>query len=69
MFDLAFQSRRRAASQAWLEPNTHDRIRQLPAEGIHDVIIVPIGFLLEHTEVIYDLDVEAAGLCDELGST
>ena len=67
MFDLVFQSRSGPSSQTWLEPDIHDRIRQLPAEGIRDIVVVPIGFLAEHMEVVYDLDVEAAGLCDELG--
>jgi ferrochelatase len=39
----------------------------LPAEGIRDVVIVPIGFLAENMEVVYDLDVEVAELCDQLG--
>ncbi len=67
MFDLIFQSRSGPPSQAWLEPDIRDRIRQLPAEGIQDIVIVPIGFLAENMEVVYDLDVEVAGLCDELG--
>jgi ferrochelatase len=67
IFDLAFQSRSGPPSQAWLEPDIRDRIRQLPAEGIRDIVFVPIGFLAENMEVIYDLDVEVAGLCDELG--
>jgi len=31
------------------------------------VVLVPIGFLCEHMEVIYDLDVEAAAVCEEVG--
>jgi ferrochelatase len=67
IFDLAFQSRSGPPSQAWLEPDIRDRIRQLPAEGIRDIVLVPIGFLAENMEVVYDLDVKVAGLCDELG--
>jgi ferrochelatase len=66
-WDLVFQSRSGPPSQPWLEPDIHDRIRQLAAEGIRDIVVAPIGFLAEHTEVIYDLDVEVAGLCNELG--
>ena len=66
-WSLAFQSRSGPPSQAWLEPDIRDRIRQLPAEGVRDVVLVPIGFLAENMEVVYDLDVEVAGLCDELG--
>ena len=43
-------------------------IRQLHnTETIEDIVVAPIGFMAEHVEVIYDLDVEAAELCDELG--
>ncbi len=66
-WDLAFQSRSGPPSPPWLEPDVCDRIRQLPVEGIRDVVVVPIGFLAESMEVVYDLDVEVAGLCDELG--
>ena len=65
--DIVFQSRSGPPSQAWLEPDIRDRIRQLPAEGIQDIVVVPIGFLAENMEVVYDLDVEVAGLCDQLG--
>lgn len=64
---LAYQSRSGPASQPWLEPDVGDLLRQLAEGGeIRDVVIVPIGFLSEHMEVIYDLDIEAAGLCEEL---
>ena len=67
MFDIVFQSRSGPPSQAWLEPDIRDRIRQLPAEGIQDIVVVPIGFLAENMEVIYDLDVEVAQLCEQIG--
>jgi ferrochelatase len=45
-----------------------DRLRQLAEErDASDVFVVPIGFLYENMEIVYDLDVEAANLCDELG--
>jgi len=64
---LVFQSRSGPPSQPWLEPDIRGRIRQLRAEGIQDIVVAPIGFLAEHVEVIYDLDVEVAELCDEFG--
>jgi protoporphyrin/coproporphyrin ferrochelatase len=67
MFDLVFQSRSGPPSQPWLGPDIRDRIRQLPAEGIQDVVVVPIGFLAENMEVVYDLDVDVGELCDEVG--
>ncbi len=66
-WDLAYQSRSGPPSQAWLEPDVGDRLRQLHQTGAADAVVVPIGFLSEHMEVIYDLDVEAAALCEELG--
>ena len=68
LYDLVFQSRSGPPSQPWLEPDIREHIRQLHAGGdIGDVVIVPIGFLAENLEVVYDLDVEVRGLCEELG--
>jgi protoporphyrin/coproporphyrin ferrochelatase len=66
-WDLVYQSRSGPPSQAWLEPDVQDHIRRLHDEGTTDVVLSPIGFLLENVEVIYDLDVEVASLCEELG--
>ena len=67
-WDLVFQSRSGPPAQAWLEPDIRDRIRQLhAADRVADVVIVPMGFLTENLEVVYDLDVEVRALCEELG--
>ncbi|MEN6497820.1 MAG: ferrochelatase [Thermoguttaceae bacterium] len=67
-WQLVYQSRSGPPSQPWLEPDLKDRIAQLhQAEAIQDVVVVPIGYLSEHMEVLYDLDLEAGSLCDELG--
>jgi ferrochelatase len=51
-----------------LDPLPGCHLRQLHEEGaVRDVVLAPIGFISEHMEVVYDLDVEAAGLCEELG--
>jgi len=64
---LAFQSRSGPPTQPWLEPDIRDYIRQLHSSGsLTDIVVVPIGFLSDHMEVIYDLDTEAAALCREL---
>ena len=60
---LAYQSRSGPATQPWLEPDIVDELKRKPG----DVVIAPIGFLSDHMEVMYDLDVEARALCDELG--
>lgn len=66
-FDLVWQSRSGAPQIPWLEPDILDHLRTLSQRGIHDVIIVPIGFVSDHMEVLYDLDTEARELCEELG--
>lgn len=67
-WELVFQSRSGPPQVPWLEPDVNDHLRRLarerPGTG---VVLVPIGFISEHMEVLYDLDVEAAGLCRELG--
>jgi ferrochelatase len=65
-WDVAWQSRSGPPSQPWLEPDILTHLRALAAEGVTDVLVAPIGFLSDHMEVLYDLDVEAANLCSEL---
>ncbi|HEY2845340.1 MAG TPA: ferrochelatase [Bryobacteraceae bacterium] len=60
---LVYQSRSGPPSQPWLEPDIGDYLREIHS----DVVIVPIGFLSDHMEVLYDLDTEARALCDTLG--
>ena len=60
---LVFQSRSGPPGLAWLEPDVCDYLRQIRS----DVVIVPIGFLSDHMEVIYDLDTEARAVAAELG--
>jgi ferrochelatase len=64
---LAYQSRSGPPSQPWLEPAIVDCLRTLKADGARDVVIVPIGFISDHIEVLYDLDHEARQAADELG--
>jgi ferrochelatase len=42
-------------------------LRELKAKGVTDVVVAPIGFVSDHMEVIYDLDVQAKKVADELG--
>jgi ferrochelatase len=65
---LAYQSRSGPPSQPWLEPDIRDHLQQLRDQGdVTDVVIVPIGFMSDHMEVLYDLDYEAQQCCDALG--
>lgn len=64
---LVFQSRSGPPTQAWLEPDICDYLRELKASGTEDVVVAPVGFISDHMEVVYDLDREARSLCEELG--
>lgn len=64
---LAYQSRSGPPNEPWLEPSVEDTLAQWAAEGCRRVVLAPIGFLVEHMEVAYDLDIEAAGHCRRLG--
>jgi ferrochelatase len=66
-WDLVFQSRSGSPSVAWLEPDINQHLDQLKAKGIRGVVVVPIGFVSDHMEVIFDLDKEASGRAAELG--
>ncbi|MEJ5340738.1 MAG: ferrochelatase [Thermogutta sp.] len=67
-WQLAYQSRSGPPHVPWLEPDILDVLRSM-AETERDgaVLVAPIGFLSDHVEVLYDLDVEAAALARELG--
>lgn len=64
---LVYQSRSGSPSQAWLEPDVCDYLRDMRAAGATDAVIAPVGFVSDHLEVIYDLDTEARGVCEEIG--
>jgi ferrochelatase len=64
---LVFQSRSGPPSVPWLEPDIGDHLRMLAGAGVTDVVVVPVGFVSDHLEVQWDLDVEAAAIAAELG--
>jgi ferrochelatase len=66
-WQVVYQSRSGSPAQPWLGPDVCDQLKQLRAEGVTDVVIAPIGFVSDHMEVIYDLDVEARQLAKEIG--
>jgi protoporphyrin/coproporphyrin ferrochelatase len=66
-WQLAFQSRSGPPTQPWLGPDVCDYLRELKKNGVNNVVIAPIGFISDHMEVVYDLDVEAKQLCSEIG--
>jgi len=66
-WDLVFQSRSGPPRVPWLEPDVLDHLEALAADGVTDVVLVPIGFLSDHMEVAFDLDTQAAQAADRLG--
>ena len=64
---LVYQSRSGPPQVPWLEPDILDHLRAVAARGVTDVVIAPIGFVSDHLEVLFDLDVEAAETAAELG--
>ena len=65
---LVYQSRSGAPGQPWLEPDVLDHLRAVKAGNLASaVVLAPIGFISDHMEVLYDLDVEARELCESLG--
>ena len=67
-WELVYQSRSGRPAEPWLEPDVCDHLRKLSRESFRgDVVIVPIGFVCEHMETVYDLDVAARAVCEELG--
>lgn len=67
--DLVFCSRSGPPHVPWLEPDVNDHLRSLSESGTGAVVVVPIGFVSDHMEVMYDLDTEAATTAEELGLT
>jgi ferrochelatase len=66
-WDLAWQSRSGPPQVPWLEPDVCDHLRTIAASGISRVVLVPIGFVVDHMEVVYDLDTAAAEVARECG--
>jgi ferrochelatase len=64
---LAYQSRSGRPGDPWLEPDIGQAIRDCAARGEKQIIVAPIGFVCDHVEVLYDLDIEAKRLAGDLG--
>ena len=65
--ELTYCSRSGPPQVPWLEPDVGDRIAELAAQGVRAVAVVPIGFIADHMEVVYDLDTEAREAADQAG--
>jgi ferrochelatase len=66
-WDLVYQSRSGPPSMPWLEPDICDHLDALKQQGPDSVVVCPIGFVSDHMEVLYDLDLEARDHAAELG--
>lgn len=66
-WQLVYQSRSGPPSMPWLEPDINDAIEQLPAAGRKAIVIVPLGFVSDHMEVLWDLDNEALESAEQQG--
>ncbi|MDL1882233.1 ferrochelatase [Anaerolineae bacterium CFX8] len=66
-YKLVYQSRSGPPQVPWLEPDICDYLTDIHKQQIKNVLIVPIGFISDHMEVLFDLDTEAQQLATELG--
>ena len=64
---LVYQSRSGRRQDPWLEPDVCDYLKAERENGLRAAVVVPVGFVCDHIEVLYDLDTEAAQLCRDIG--
>ncbi|HXG50311.1 MAG TPA: ferrochelatase [candidate division Zixibacteria bacterium] len=64
---LAYQSRSGHPAEPWLEPDIRQVVRELAARGFSRAVAAPIGFVADHVEVLYDLDIEAKKIAAACG--
>ena len=68
-WSIAYQSRSGSPGDPWLTPDIADVRKGLAGEGVGHVVVVPIGFVCDHVELLYDLDIEAMGVARAHGLT
>lgn len=64
---LVFQSRSGRPGDAWLEPDIGEALRAFAKEGGRTAVVIPLGFLVDHVEVLFDLDVKARAAAEQAG--
>jgi len=67
-FETAYQSAGRTP-EPWIGPDLSELIAARAAAGARRFLIVPVGFVCDHTEILFDVDVQAAGTAREAGAT
>jgi protoporphyrin/coproporphyrin ferrochelatase len=65
-YEFAFQSAGRTG-EPWLGPDLRDEIRRLAAAGVTGLVVCPVGFVADHLEVLYDIDIEAQAVARGAG--
>ena len=68
-WSLAYQSRSGDPREPWLEPDIAAVLKRLGAEGERHAVVAPIGFVCDHVELLYDLDIEACAVATAHGVT
>ena len=66
-WSIAYQSRSGKPGDPWLEPDIGAALRKIASEGVDEVVVAPVGFVCDHVEVLYDLDIEARKIAEGLG--
>lgn len=66
-FELAYQSNNASYGEAWLTPRIEDVLVERAQQGVEDVVVMPIGFVCDHMEVVLDLDVDARKIASDAG--
>ena len=66
-FACVYQSRSGRPQDPWLGPDVGEYLREARARGLQAAVLCPIGFVCDHVEVLYDLDIEAGAVCREIG--
>ena len=66
-FDLVYQSRSGSPALAWLEPDINEHLEALHHDGVSTVTVVPLGFISDHMEVVFDLDTQAQATAERIG--
>lgn len=69
LWRLVYQSRSGSPSERWLEPDVCEALGALRSEGVKEVVVAPIGFVSDHVEVLYDLDIQARDAARRAGLT
>ena len=53
--------------EPWMGPDLGEQIKELAAHGVHDVVVVPVGFVSQHVEILFDVDIRARSVAEGLG--